>query len=403
MTKIHHICVIGSGYDVHTCNRTKIFAEKGYKVTFITDYESKINGIHEILLQMPNNPMLAQFIGTLLFIRAIRNVTADVYLVHFPRRNSSWAAAIANVRPLLISVMGGDVNFEEYGAPLSQFQRDMTLSVLQKSDFILSKTYYLSRIMQELGISENKIERIIWGIDRNHWYKRTFEMLKPVRGDLNLSTDDLVLFSPKMLLPFYNIHIIIDALPLVLKAFPNVKLILSERRANSEYQQQLMTKIEAHGLNDHIIFVGDIPHDLMAAYYSLSDVVVTLATNDGLPHAMLEAMACEVPYILGDLPRYREFVQHKESVYFVEFDSVSVANGIIELLSDQDLYARIVSGANNLIDEMADIDKEAQRVIDLVEPLVSDQPAKKTGIDIRLLLRFFILGLQQTLKKAIRR
>lgn len=403
MSTIHHICIIGGGYDVHTRNRTQIFAEMGYKVTFITNQSSGLDGIHEILLKLPENRTLNQFWGTLQFVKAIRDVDADVYLIHFARRNSAWAAAIANVHPLIVSVMGGDVNFDEFGSPLSRFQRDLTLSVLEKADFILSQTHYLSEVMQKMGIAKEKMERIIWGIDPQQWYKRTPEDMVPIQKQWNLDRHDYVLLSPKMLLPFYNIHIIIDALPLVLEKFPNVKLLVSERKEDIEYKQKIKAQINAYGIKDHVIFVGDIPHHQMATYYSLSDVVVTLASYDGLPHAMLEAMACEVPYILGDLSRYREFVQHKESVYFVDFEAREVANGIIELLTNTELRSHIIENAHSLVYQVADIHKEAQRVIDIVERVKNEQTNQTKRIDIHLLQQFVMLGTRQLLGKFFTR
>lgn len=403
MPRIQHICIIGGGNDVHTRNRTKIFADMGYKVTFITDQPSGLDNVEEIFLQMPANPNLNQFWGTMQFVKAIRKVDADAYLVHFARRNSAWGAAIANVHPLAVSVMGGDVNFDEYGSDLSQFQRDLTLSVLETADVILSQTHYLSDVMQQMNIAENKIDRIIWGIDPQHWHKRSPEDVASLRKQFNISPNDRVLFSPKMLLPFYNIHIIIDALPTVLEQYPQLKVLVSERKEDIDYKKQILSKIDEYGLQDHIIFVGDIPHDQMATYYSLADAVVTLASYDGLPHAMLEAMACEVPYLLGDLERYREFVQHKETVYFVDFNATSVANGIIELLSNTELRTHIIEQAHDLVYQMADINKESQRVIKLLEHIPTNKQHRATIIDMRLFKQFALLGTQQLFKKIFNR
>jgi glycosyltransferase involved in cell wall biosynthesis len=46
----------------------------------------------------------------------------------------------------------------------------------------------------------------------------------------------------------------------------------------------------------------------MPYYYSSADLVISLSSNDSLPNTMLEAMACNIPVIMGDIPQIREWV-----------------------------------------------------------------------------------------------
>ena len=140
---------------------------------------------------------------------------------------------------------------------------------------------------------------------------------------------------------------------------PDAVLVMSEYAEDPAYRDQIVRRTNELGLGDNVRFAGELPDDEMPILYSLADVSVAIPPRDGMPVALLEAMACETPTILSRLPRYEEIVQHEESTYFVEPDPEALAAGIIRLLEDLPLRARIVEQGRRIVAEQADLDEQA--------------------------------------------
>jgi glycosyltransferase involved in cell wall biosynthesis len=111
-----------------------------------------------------------------------------------------------------------------------------------------------------------------------------------------------------------------------------------------------------------VMFCGRIDHAEMPQYYCLAEITVAVPASDGLPQTLLESMACGTPNLLSKLPRYEEIVQHEESAYFVEASAAAIADGIIRLLDDAGLRAKLAGNALNIVRREADLDQQARRV-----------------------------------------
>ena len=83
-------------------------------------------------------------------------------------------------------------------------------------------------------------------------------------------------------------------------------LLLVKWQADPEYLARLEALVAELGLGARVRWVPAISHDAIADYYRLSDVVVSLPVTDAFPVTALEAMACGVPVVMGDLPSIRE-------------------------------------------------------------------------------------------------
>ncbi len=58
--------------------------------------------------------------------------------------------------------------------------------------------------------------------------------------------------------------------------------------------------------NKSVLFVGKVAN--VAEYLSAADCFVSASDSEGLPNAVLEALACGIPVILSDIPQHREIL-----------------------------------------------------------------------------------------------
>jgi glycosyltransferase involved in cell wall biosynthesis len=151
-------------------------------------------------------------------------------------------------------------------------------------------------------------------------------------------------------------------MPLVLAKQPKAVLLIMEYRADPTYRAEIVERIAALGLSERVRFIGEASHSEMPMFYSLADLTISVPSSDGLPQSLLESMACGTPNILSKLPRYQEFVQHRESAYFVDPTPESVAAGVLELLENPALRKSIAKVALSIVQREGDLDEQAARV-----------------------------------------
>lgn len=85
----------------------------------------------------------------------------------------------------------------------------------------------------------------------------------------------------------------------------------------------LTQKITSLGLQEQAKLIGMIPRDKVFEYFSISDVFVSASRGEGLPVAVLEAMACHRPVILSDIPPHREIVKDIDFIPLIQPDDVA--------------------------------------------------------------------------------
>ncbi len=359
------ISVIGTSASPHVANRASVFADLGHEVVLITPEAVGVPGVEE---RAPRpNPLeggplwplgvpLRLLEYTHLYRRAAAE--ADVVHLHFAGGWRGWLTVAADPRPLVVSSMGGDLLFDQAGAaPPSE--RWLTARLYRGADLVTCKSDGLRRILRDIGVPDEKIIKVIWGVDRDRFRPQP---AGPARRRLGLSEDDRVVLSPRQLRPFYNIHLIIEAMPRVLEAHPNAVLVVSEYNPDPDYRSDLLARAARLGLNDRVRFVGAAAQEAMPACYSAADVAVHAPPSDGLPQALVEAMACGTPNVLGRLACYQEFVRHGETAWLVDLTPAGLAGGIIRLLDDDALHEAMARRGRQLVRAHADFRNEARRV-----------------------------------------
>lgn len=363
------ICVVGHSGDIHIRTRSRCFAERGHDVTVLTDQTSGVAGVTEIVptIHWANIPKL-RVLGELRGYReALDEARPDIVHVHYAHRIPAWMIGWIGPRPLVVSLMGGDLLFDERGDH-SPRRRALTWHLLQRADLITVKSDHM---LPRLGSLARKASRVSWGIDRAAFRRVDATVL---RRDLGLAERDRVILSHRCLTPLYNTLAIVEAMPEVLRQCPEAVLLVSEASADTAYGAQVRVAVQRLGLAGRVHFVGEIPHERMVEYLSLAEVTVAVPSSDGLPQSLLEGLACGTPSLLGQLEAYQEVVRHGESAWLVALDSRSIAEGLIRLLGDADLRHRLIENGRVVVLREHDFPDQVSRVEALYRDLLAAPP-----------------------------
>lgn len=335
------LCVIGDVTSVHVQKRSEPFSSRGFSVDII------------------GSALPSGLGGLMTLCRRLRSSQADVFHIHYAASVGAWLwVALGRNDRTMVTVMGGDILDDEQ-VPLPPLARWMTLQVVLRADLVTAKTEYLSRRLRKLGVEDDRIVRIMWGVDLD-----VFHRVDPtkIRRVLKLQDHHRVVLSPRLLRPFYNIHVLVEALPAMLAADPNVRLVLTEYRADPDYRKLLAKMAAALAVEHAVVWAGEVAHEDMPALYSAAEVVVAIPPSEGFPHTLLEAMACGTACVVTDIECIREQVVHGETAMLVRPAAGPVADATIRLLKDCELQVRITENGIRLTSAKADQKNEFDKV-----------------------------------------
>lgn len=124
---------------------------------------------------------------------------------------------------------------------------------------------------------------------------------------------------------------LIDAMPWVLSRQPQARLLLLGLPPGAS---ALLQRAERAGVGHAVRALGQ--HLNVWPYLSAADVFVSASPIEGLPVAVLEAMACALPCVLSDIPAHREVSGRGEAALLSRAESAPLAEALVALCQDPD-------------------------------------------------------------------
>jgi glycosyltransferase involved in cell wall biosynthesis len=88
-------------------------------------------------------------------------------------------------------------------------------------------------------------------------------------------------------------------------------------------QNSLMTKTREAGLENQVEFTGLIPRERVFEHLVSADLFISTSRGEGLPIAVLEAMACRCPVLLSDIPPHREIADGTDFIPLIQPDDIA--------------------------------------------------------------------------------
>lgn len=162
------------------------------------------------------------------------------------------------------------------------------------------------------------------------------ELEKTHKAQLWQTGEVLRLVTVGSLLPGKNLSALIAALPEVRKRNPELSLeVIGTGWLLKDLQQQTRQL----GLEEAVIFSGNLSHDEVMERLSQSHVFVFPTLYEGFPKALLEAMACGLPIIASPVSVIPRLLEGGAGVLLTGQDAISIADAVSDLLSDPEKMA----------------------------------------------------------------
>ncbi|MDJ0272641.1 MAG: glycosyltransferase family 4 protein [Candidatus Caldarchaeum sp.] len=145
---------------------------------------------------------------------------------------------------------------------------------------------------------------------------------------------------------------LIEAFKTVCQHIKDVQLVIAGTGDNL-YVKHLKKKTDELGLAGKVLFIGGIPNEEVPRYMANCSVFAYPSRGgEGIPRAILEAMACEAPVVATKVSGIPEAIIHGGTGLLVERQNIEqLADALITLLGDKNLARRLGEAARRKIEK----------------------------------------------------
>lgn len=134
-----------------------------------------------------------------------------------------------------------------------------------------------------------------------------------------------------------------------------------------------------YGLSDHVLFLGE--RSDIDALMTESDIYLNTSAYEGMPIALLEAMAMALPIVATNVAGNRELIRDHEGGLLCEFGNpAAIARGLASLINDGQFYRRM-SAASLTRSQSYSLSRTADLHIELYESLITKRHSSKLSTE----------------------
>lgn len=282
---------------------------------------------------------------------------------------ATYAGKYLNI-PSVVSIRGNDI--ERAAFDPSKFSHVMY--ALQNASAVTTNASELIKKAQ--AFIDREIILIPNGIDTEHF--KPMEKNEALATTLNINNvqaaEDGGLNGP-LVIGFVGelrekkgMATLLAAYALVNKKLSSTLLIVGEVRQGNDRKGFDDFQLSNPGAN--IIVTGHIPHNDLPAYYSLIDIFVHPSLRDGMPNAVLEAMACEKTIVATPVGGVKGILDDGKNGIAVNVNDVDMlVKKIIELIDNPEKRELLGRNARELIKNKFTHEKELEANLNVYRKL----------------------------------
>ncbi len=206
-------------------------------------------------------------------------------------------------------------------------------------------------------------------------HARTWTIENPVHDhffELTSKPEPGVILHSGLLIPRKGIRNLLEAISLVRKDVPHVKLRLAGMATIPDYKKQIDETVDRLGLTAHVDFLGGLSPSDVAEEVARASLLVMVSRQETLPVAILEAMAAGKPIVASPVGGIPDIVRDGESGYLVEYGNPDLlARRLTRLLRDDDLRAGMGRRAREVAEKRFRLESVCRRTMDVYGEVIA--------------------------------
>ncbi|MEM2841689.1 MAG: glycosyltransferase family 4 protein [Thermoproteota archaeon] len=309
------------------------------------------------------------------FVAEIKESKFDILSFH------DWLSCIGalisrkhTTLPLVFHVHSTEWGRTGNGSQVIKYLEDRASVV---ADRVVTVSHAMKEDLVKHGWPEQKIS-VVWnGVDANVYNPDRCkpEEVKAIRSQYNINEGENMLLFVGRLTWVKGVRNLIQAMPLVLKDYPNTKLVILGRGEEQKDVEELINRL---GLSNKIYYRFEfIPEKERILHYAAADICVFPSIYEPFGIVSLEAMAMKKPIVVGasGVSGFREQVissgPDQNGVHINGNDPADIAWGVRLILSDKEKALRMGENGRKRVLSYFTWDKVAQQTVDIYTSLIS--------------------------------
>lgn len=167
------------------------------------------------------------------------------------------------------------------------------------------------------------------GIDRKR-------KIRGFTGKLKISAGDKILIFAGRLVGSKNPLLLIDSLHRLYVSYKKVKLLIV---GSGSLEEKVIERIKELGLEDNVGLLGILPQEKLAGLIRLCDLFLLTSACEGMPRAVIEALASGVPVVSTNVGEVWRVVKDNFSGLLVSKHNASeIARAVIKVLENKNNF-----------------------------------------------------------------
>ncbi len=231
-------------------------------------------------------------------------------------------------------------------------------------------------LVGEKRLPAKKVVTILNGCDLGR-FDPLHQAPAALRASLGFAPDDLVLLVAGRLEPQKGHRVMLEALPLLRRDFPNVRLVCV---GDGALRGQLEQQVRELCLSDAVRFVGyqnDIPR-----WLSLADVTVLPSFFEGLPLIAIESLAAARPMVATTVDGTPEVILDGRTGFTVPAgDALALAVAIGRLLRDPDKRRNFGQAGRSFVLEHFTQERQVEQTLQLYFDALQQRKAYRSPVE----------------------
>lgn len=166
----------------------------------------------------------------------------------------------------------------------------------------------------------------------------------------------------------------VDTMLDVLPKHPNWGAVILGRATEQHtgFLAELKSKVTAAGLENRILFAGEVPVDQIAQWYQSLDLFIAPQRWEGFGLTPLEAMACGTPVIATKVGAFPELIIENKTGHLIDRDNLAqMIEATEKLIGNDEQRAKFAVQSRIHMVENFDISVEANKLIEIYRELAS--------------------------------
>ncbi len=313
------------------------------------------NGVPVFL--MGRKPGLS-FANVYIFYKLVKKINPDI--VHFRNFTTYFWGCLPskfkrNIR-IVLSDNSNIIRHYEANDRTKLFVRRLLKYLTD--NFMTNSLNFKNKLVESVHLADSDVVVIPNGVDTKKYFPLELHQKQVLRTQFGFNGKDYIIGVVAGLRPVKNLSLPIRAMNELKSRFPKAKLVLV---GEGEQEKELKALTQELGLSDKVHFLGLIKE--VNKVLNIFDMFLFASSSaEGMPNAVLEAMAVKVPIVASDISGNIEVLQNgNRGVLFKNNDKNSLVEAVSKLANNKKFCDKIAMNGYQYIIEGLSLSKMVER------------------------------------------